>query len=158
MPVLNFPMQQQQMSEWCWAAVASSTSVFFRDPSVWRQCDLASDQLSVPNCCTAMSVACNRQWLLEAALSRIAHLNAVRGVPGSLSAVSGEIDAGRPVGARIQWRGSGAGHFVVVEGYDLAQNLCFVRDSLFGPSAPTFETLRTNYLGRGFWSHSYLMR
>lgn len=158
MPVLNFPMQQQQMSEWCWAALSSSTTVFFNDPRAWRQCELASDQLATPNCCTGPTSACNRQWFLERALERVGHLNRIAGAPGSLQAIVGEINAGRPVGARIQWRTGGAGHFIVIEGYDTTQDLCFVRDSQFGPSVPTFSTVRSNYLGRGFWTHSYLMR
>ena len=158
MPNLQFPMQRQQMTQWCWAAVTSSTTVFFQNDRQWLQCELAAQALRLPSCCSGPPPACDQQFMLDRALSAVQNLNRIVGPPGSLAALAAEIDAGRPVAARIQWRRGGAGHFIVVEGYDPARNLCFVRDSLFGPSVSTFDVVRLNYLNEGFWTHTFLLR
>src|SRR5204862_8275584 len=53
---LTFAMQPQEDNNWCWAAVAASTWVFYNaGGTTWsQQCDVASAELSL-TCCPAKS-------------------------------------------------------------------------------------------------------
>jgi hypothetical protein len=71
--------------------------------------------------------------------------------------VFGEIDARRPVGLRIGWRGGG-GHFIAIEGYRGDGNAVAVEDPWYGTSDVEAATLRTAYQGAGTWTHVYYTR
>ena len=72
-----------------------------------------------------------------------------------------EIDAGRPVCARIQWTGGGA-HFVVLCGYQEwisggnTLQTVDVADPFYPDSTRRFDDFPASYHGGGEWSHTYL--
>jgi hypothetical protein len=39
---LDFTMQHQQQTNWCWAAVSTSVALFYDPVSTWTQCAVAS--------------------------------------------------------------------------------------------------------------------
>ena len=43
--VLKFTMQQQEQTNWCWAAASTSVSHFYDSSSAWTQCKVANTQL-----------------------------------------------------------------------------------------------------------------
>lgn len=156
---LDFTMQAQTESNWCWAATATSVSHFYRVRSRWTQCRVADAELQRTDCCGSPTAGpCNVPWYLDRALTRTRNLVRVTG-PVSFSAVRAEIDAGRPVGARVGWSGGG-GHFTCIYGYStvLGQAFLDVDDPIHGTSHLTVADFSTDYQGSGTWTHTYFTK
>lgn len=155
--LLSFAMQTQQQSNWCWSAVATSTSLFYNASSAWTQCAVVNDELGQTTCCAdGSTTACNQAWFLERALTRTNNLNDWQAGSLSASAIRSQLVAGRPLGVRIGWSGGG-GHFVIVHGID-ASSTVTVSDSIYGTSTMSLSAFKTKYQGTGSWTHSYLTR
>ena len=104
---LAFNMQMQTQSNWCWAATSTSVSHFYWFWSTWTQCRVANGELGHSDCCnSSVPSACNVPWYLDKALTRTHNFVSIIGQQASFQQVREEIDAGRPVGARIGWNGS----------------------------------------------------
>jgi papain like cysteine protease AvrRpt2 len=150
---LNFAMERQEQGNWCWSAVATSTAHFYRD-AAWTQCQVASAVVGGP-CCQDPG-PCDVQNALDAALAAVQHLYGWAEGHAGWNDVVSEISAGRPIALRIGWVGGG-GHFVVIDGYDGAgeQGFVTVRDPDAGTNVVPYRKLRDDYLGAGYWSHTY---
>ncbi len=71
---LDFWMQHQQQTNWCWAAVATSVSHFFNPASTWTQCAVANGELNRNDCCgSGASGPCNVYGFLGSSLTRVGH-------------------------------------------------------------------------------------
>jgi hypothetical protein len=153
---LSFQMQPQQQTNWCWAAVSTSVSLFYDPASTWTQCSVANGELGRSDCCgSGAATACNVYGYLASALQRVGHLDHWDGNVASFQAVDDEVDAGRPIGIRVAWSGGGA-HFLAVIGYlEDTQNYVAVDDPIYGKSDVTYDALKTSYQGSGTWTHSY---
>jgi hypothetical protein len=153
---LNFQMQPQQESNWCWAAVSTSVASYYDATSTWTQCSVANGELGRSDCCgSGAGTACNVYGFLASALQRVGHLDHWDGNAATFQAVDDEVDAGRPLGIRVAWSGGGA-HFLAVIGYlEDAVNYVAVDDPIYGKSDLTYDTLKTSYQGTGTWTHSY---
>jgi hypothetical protein len=153
---LDFQMQHQQQSNWCWAAVSTSVALYYDAASTWTQCTVANGELSRTDCCgTGASTSCNVYGYLNTALTRVGHLDRMDSSVASFQAVDDEIDAGRPIGIRVAWSGGGA-HFLAVIGYlEDDTNYVAVDDPIYGKSDLTYDTLKTSYQGSGSWTHTY---
>jgi hypothetical protein len=151
---LAFNMQAQTQSNWCWAATARSVSHYYWFLSRWSQCNIACAELSLTTCCDApVPDACNVSWWLAKALQRTQNFVSVTG-PVDFAAVKAEIDAGRPVGARIGWSGGG-GHFCVIYGYTaglFGDNYFDIDDPIYGKSHLTVSDFSNQYQGTGTWT------
>ena len=147
-------MQAQTQSNWCWAATARSASHYYWFLSRWSQCNIACAELSLTTCCDApVPDACNVSWWLAKALQRTQNFVSVTG-PVDFAAVKAEIDAGRPVGARIGWSGGG-GHFCVIYGYTaglFGDNYFDIDDPIYGKSHLTVSDFSNNYQSTGTWT------
>jgi papain like cysteine protease AvrRpt2 len=153
-------MQQQLQSNWCWAAVTCSTSAYYLANTPWGQCTLVNAALGQTGCCAnGSSAPCNQPWYLDRALQRTGNLGSRASGPVAWEKIRGEIDAGRPVGARIGWSGGG-GHFVLLTGYRSAGSVreVEVQDPFTGRSALPLDQFRTRYKSTGTWTHTYLTR
>ncbi|HFP9327714.1 TPA: papain-like cysteine protease family protein [Raoultella planticola] len=154
---LAFNMQSQTQTNWCWAATATSVSHFYSSISEWTQCKLAGEELEQTNCCcNPVPSLCNVTWYLEKALSRTNNfVTQITGI-ATFQQVCDEIDAGRPVGARIGWQGGG-GHFLVIYGYSLIDSVEYfdIDDPIYGKNHMTVMDFSSNYQGFGFWTHTY---
>src|SRR5580704_8403433 len=94
MPSIDFLMQKQEHSDWCWAAVTSSVDRYFNPKSTWCQCKLASrmakaERLKVRSCgsCNGSKSTpevCNQPWYLQKALKIVRRLKG-EPLPGPLS-------------------------------------------------------------------------
>jgi hypothetical protein len=151
---LAFNMQAQTQSNWCWAATARSVSHYYWFLSRWSQCKIACAELNLTTCCDAtVPDACNLSWWLAKALTRTQNFVSVTG-PVDFATVKAEIDAGRPVGARVAWSGGGA-HFVVIYGYTEAlfgNNYFDIDDPIYGKSHLTVSDFSNNYQNTGTWT------
>lgn len=153
---LSFTMQHQQQSNWCWAAVSTSVSLYYDASSTWTQCLVANAQLGRSDCCgSGAGGPCNVYGYLDQALTTVGHLSSVSGI-ASFSSVDGEVDAGRPLGIRVAWSGGGA-HFLAIIGYlEDTPNWVAVDDPIYGKSDLTYDTLVSGgYQGSGTWTTSY---
>lgn len=154
---LSFTMEHQQQTQWCWAAVSTSVSHYYDASSAWTQCTVVNGELGQSTCCkSGSSAACNQPWYLDLALTRTGNLAAVSAGTTSFAGTRGEIDAGRPLGARIGWSGGG-GHFVVLAGYkpDPGSERVAIEDPWYGASDIALSTFTSSYQGTGSWTHSY---
>lgn len=156
---LDFDMQAQTESNWCWAAASTSVSHFYWFLSPWTQCRVANAELGRSDCCgTPAPGPCNVPWYLDRALTRTQNHVSITG-PASFSTVRGEIDAGRLVGARVGWSGGG-GHFMCIYGYStfLGQDYFDVDDPIYGKSHLSVADFSSNYQGSGTWTHTYFTK
>ncbi|GBL44754.1 hypothetical protein SFMTTN_0555 [Sulfuriferula multivorans] len=158
---LAFTMQAQTQTNWCWAANATSVSHFywwFRNS--WTQCRVANAELAHNDCCnSSVPAACNVPWYLDCALTRTNNFVSMSATQAGFAQVRAEIDAGRPVGARIGWSGGG-GHFVMIYGYSLVIGLEYfdIDDPIYGKSHLTVADFSSNYQGSGSWTHTYFTK
>jgi hypothetical protein len=156
---LSFNMQMQTQSNWCWAATATSVSHYFWRWSTWNQCRVANAELERTDCCqTPVPADCNVPWYLDRSLTRTRNFVSMTG-PVGFEQVRAEIDAGRPVGARIGWSGGG-GHFMVIYGYSLIGGGEFfdIDDPIYGKSHIPVSEFAGSYQGAGSWTHTYFMK
>jgi hypothetical protein len=157
---LAVALQRQEQTQWCWAACTTSVAAFFDAASRWTQCRLADAAHGQTACCRdGATDACNRPWYLDRALERTGNLAGKTGGAAAWETVREEIDAGRPVGVRIGWRGGG-GHFVLITGYRavIRQPRVHVEDPWTGASELTLGDLAARYQGTGAWTHTYRTR
>jgi hypothetical protein len=160
---LTFSMQAQQQTNWCWAAVSASVASYFNTPgpsgTPWQQCEIASAEFAPVSCCPNGSApACNRDWYLDKALTRVNHLaSPATSGAASFPYIQQQINSNCPVGVRIGWIGDG-GHFVVVSGYDdtNGNQMVDVEDPIYGPSVYDYNAFCTGYQsGAGTWTDTY---
>ena len=155
---LGFSMQPQQQTNWCWSAVATSTSHFYNAGSTWTQCTLANQQLGQTTCCqNGASTACNVAWYLDRALGATGNLDGWQGGTVSQAILEGDLVKTCPVGVRIAWSGGGA-HFIIVDGATTSNSTVHVEDPIYGTSDIAYNTLVTKYQGTGSWTHTYFTK
>jgi len=156
---LAFAMQAQTESNWCWAAASTSVSHYYWFLSTWTQCRVANAELGRGDCCASPAPGpCNVPWYLDRALTRTNNFVSVTGTV-AFSTIRTEIDAGRPVGARIGWSGGG-GHFVCIYGYSTFLGLQYfdIDDPIYGKSHLSVPDFSNNYQGSGNWTHTYFTK
>ena len=162
MPTLPFPLQLQEQENWCWCAISVSVDHYFNPASPWKQCRFAGAELGTDCCPTGSSEECNQIRRLDPPLRRVGRLRD-RPIPRplTLNEVKQEIDAGRPICARIQWR-DGGGHFVIISGYETTPRgvvLLMIEDPAFDKSRVKFDMFLTNYhVGHGKWTGTFLLQ
>jgi hypothetical protein len=77
---LNFNMQPQTQSNWCWAATSTSVSHYYSWFSPWTQCKVANGELGYSNCCNSpVPSPCNVSWYLDRALTRTENFVSITG-------------------------------------------------------------------------------
>lgn len=180
---MNFylPMvwQQQQQSNWCWAACTSMVCQFYIPTMFPSQCSVATitintgrSQTSI-DCCdpTVASTTGNSTWGILPPLALTGHFASMVWASMNFGALLGELSAGRPVCVQIAWR-SGGGHFIVINGAEQSfwffpyfphfppippippitpTELVYVEDPWYGPTVCTYSQLVNNYQGSGTW-------
>lgn len=152
--VLNFNMQHQLQSEWCWAAVSVSVAHYYDAHSSWTQCRMVNAQKGLATCCqNGGSDDCNQPGFLDDALTRAGHLNSETGGTTAIDTVLEDLTAANPVCIRIGWSGGG-GHFIAATGAE-DPDIMMVDDPIYGHSVLTYNTLANDYQGSGSWTNSY---
>jgi hypothetical protein len=156
--LLGFDVEQQQQSNWCWAAVSVSVAQYYRRQTPWTQCTVAGAELNRSDCCGGgAGTGCNVVWYLDRALTRVQSLRIRNAGSTPFADVQAEIAADRPLGCRIGWS-TGGGHFVTIGGWMLAPDgtqYVDVFDPLYSYSQTTYQSFVSAYQGVGTWTHSY---
>jgi hypothetical protein len=159
-------MQTQTEDNWCWAAVATSTSLHYDRSSAWTQCELANSILPLPSgvdCCVsgAAPPQCDVEWYLDLALTATSNLLEVRAGTVGFAKLTALLDGNRPLAVRIAWAGGG-GHFVVFHQWEkTASGMEFVvvADPFYGERTLLYNDCVYRYPATGAttgtWTHSY---
>ncbi|MFI5531693.1 papain-like cysteine protease family protein [Kitasatospora sp. NPDC051853] len=149
---LNLTMQQQQQTNWCWAASGNTIATYYGYTYSQNQfCNAAFNRSVNSSCPNNQATLGNVQTAL-----RYIGINPGSYVTGYLrySTVQTEIDANRPVETRIQWS-SGGGHMHVLYGYDTGNNWVYWGDPW--PSSYRYNWADYNYYVNNdtfSWTHS----
>ena len=158
---LDFDMQDQEQTKWCWAAVATSVALFYDPQTPWTQCTVANGQLHRNDCCgNGAAGPCNQYSFLASALELVGCLDSWDvNNSATFDEVRTEIDNQRALCFRVRWNGGGA-HFATIVGYlaagGPAGNLIWAEDSLFGRSQIAFDRFPADYPnGGGDWTDTY---
>ena len=148
-------MEPQKASNWCWAAVSKSVSMFYNAGSTWTQCLVAKQTLGMANCCDAnIPTACNVAHNLTDPLTVVGNFNLTT-TSETMAHVQSEINDGHPMGVRVEWANH-SGHFVIIDGYDTESDSFSVRDPIYGTSIVSRNDLISgHYKGDGTWTDSY---
>lgn len=125
---LNFTMQPQTQTNWCWAAVSASVGNYYGTGS-WTQCGVATAALD-RNCCNQPG-PCNVYGYLDSALRITRSFNGMNQGSLQMPAIQNQINMGRPIGLRCAWYGGGA-HFLTI--YGTNGNYVLIADSIYGYS------------------------
>jgi len=150
---LRFTMQQQEQTQWCWAAVSTSVNLYYHPASGQTQCALTNVAMNQTTCCqNGSTVQCNQPWFLDQALQIVGNLNAWSAGKAALATVKNEIRACRPFCLRIGWNGGG-GHFVTVYGFALQR--INIADPWYGNSVVPYGPFPSTYQGGGTWTDNY---
>jgi len=169
--LMGVDLQMQQQTNWCWAAVGTSTTLFFDPTNALTQCALAGAFLkqSPGFCCTGTNGGgpqCNTTASLSAVLTSTGTLMSVTQGTLPLQGVRAQINNAVPIAARIGWDGGG-GHFVMVTGVGpddpRGDNFTLVEiedpsQSDYGSHFVPYATLVKGYRGSGTWTHYYLLQ
>lgn len=156
--IQNFQIQNQLLSNWCWAAVASSISRYYNNNSPWTQGTLAANLTGHDSCSVITKdtapiapPVCNQ--VLDVASALKVTGNFVQQVlrPLTFNEVIGQVQGGWPVCCQISWDEYTTSHFVVVYGFNA--NMLVVGDPEAGVCSVDYTQFTTGYRG-GKWSRS----
>jgi len=150
---LNFNMQQQTQSNWCWAAVSASVGNYYGTGS-WSQCVVANYELDRNSCCNQPG-PCNVYGYLDSALRTTRSFASMSQGSIQMPAINNQISLGRPIGLRCAWYGGGA-HFLTI--YGTNGNYILVADSIYGYSTRALNSFPGSYNGGGNWTTTYFTR
>ena len=158
----SFPLQHQEQSNWCWAALAVSVAQYYDPETPWTtQCDLAGTEIGVNCCPTGTDPShCNVPLTLPRGLNRVGHYaGRISDRPAKRIQIKEEIDAGRPLCAAISFAGTSIVHFVVISAYSWTPTsfTVTVEDPISGHWTDLhLDDLKTDYgADHGFWTFTY---
>jgi hypothetical protein len=122
MPALNFPLPQQECTEWCWAAVGSAVTACYQDDPPLNQRQVVGKVLgggaSNCNCQQDPTLPCNRPQNLAFVLDRANQHGGDSAASMEFSEVKDEIDQNRPIVVQVALAEPAAsGHAIAIYGY-----------------------------------------
>jgi hypothetical protein len=155
---INFVMQHQEQTMWCWDAASVSVAKFYNQGAAWTQGSLANTEFGRQDCAVVAGQVspCNWGRWPDSPLQTVGHLNARLDVALTSVQLGAELAKSAPVVVNIAWRGGG-GHIAAVRGRSLTDGVAHVavEDPWYGPSDMTYDAFRDNYQGLGNWNVSY---
>ena len=157
--LLSLQVPRQEQDNWCWAATSVGVARFYDSDSRWTQCRIVNRDLDRDDCCAdGAGGPCDVYGYLERALGTVGHLERMTTGAAGPKQVASDIEARRPIGARVAWSGGGA-HFLALGGWrELPEPYVHVEDPWYGSSDVPYATLVNGYQGSGSWTHSYWTR
>jgi hypothetical protein len=145
-------MVTQELTEWCWAAVAQTFEAL-RGTTV-EQCQIAVSVLGL-GCCGDDKPSCNvERKFPEVCQARSIPCKPVGGIL-EFSDIKAEIDQGRPVCCFIQ---SSIGHVILISGYAPGEQLHILDPGFDEPMPPreqSYASFRVLYGDDGHWLNTY---
>lgn len=169
---LDMSVDESDLDDWCWAAVSVGVARGYRNNPAKRQCELATAVLNdgspaVTVCCAPLGDAalkfCDTTHSLAEPLKPHHRDTITKPEHRTRDFVISEINAGHPIGVRIQFTDAGdRGHFVVISGFvegpDGLRLLVWDPDlELSEPNKVLFDEFVNHYGGlNGVWDESYV--
>lgn len=155
---MQYQLDSQEQTYWCWAAVAQSVRAHFNSRSPLSQCQVATQTLNrfenlAVNCCQDPD-ACNIPYFLDRALSQVGHLNLVYPAPFSWNDVRYVTrQMNRPLCAYLS--SASSGHYVVITDAFLANGAEYLLvhdpdDTFLGAVQIAYDEFRLNYALSGY--------
>lgn len=155
---INFFMQPQEQTLWCWDAATVSVAAYYDPATAWTQCSLANAELGRNDCCVPAGQVspCNQGRWPDTALQRIRRLNQRLDNALTSAQIGAEMAKSSPVVVNIAWQGGG-GHIAAVRGRSLFAGVehVSVADPWYGDSDVTYDAFVNRYQGNGTWTVSY---
>ena len=164
--MINFAMEEQCHSNWCWAAVAASVAAYYDRGTYKKQCNIAALELAREDCCSyscgAEDVECNLTNVFASPLNRVRCLERLeRFKQATPSEVLEELEAGRPICVRTLWP-DGSAHFLAIVGCWSDTDgtpMLALDDPFWGRSEYSYDRFSTHYqLVGGKWNDTYYTR
>lgn len=113
--ISKFQIEQQLMSQWCWAAVAVSVRKFYDPLFMMSQRDFVGGELNLPPCSQSPFDFCNQRHSLQLALNSLKVFRNKLDGPCRAKGIITEISSGRPIGCQLVRDGID-GHYIVIKG------------------------------------------
>jgi hypothetical protein len=158
---LRFVIQQQIMSNWCWAAVATSVFKYYRPASLITQRKFVSDILQIPQCNTTgqLPLACNKPYGLVAALDSLRIYDGWENKPTHPDIIYDELINKRPVGILLS-NNVNNGHFLVISGINLTPSgtVLTIEDPINASTRDVRYSLLVNGFEGSYWTKTYFTR
>jgi hypothetical protein len=155
--LLNFEMQPQQQTYWCWSACTVSVEKYYSPASDLTQCTLANTEWGRNDCCGAGGPgACNRGNWPQTPMQRLGRLNQDLRNTLTVLQISDELANGAPFIADVVWR-DGNSHVLAVHGRSRVAGIEYVTvaDPAYGNSTWTYDDFLNRYQNIGTWRFSY---
>jgi hypothetical protein len=156
--MLDFVMQHQELSKWCWAAISVSMGRYY-GTRYCQQHEVASALLGFD--CShfqeepEVAARCNEYAMLDEALQLVGCYSHWSPGRPTFERIQAEIDAGRPICLRVEWYRGGS-HYVVLVGYYAGTREIYIEDALHGPSIQAFDKFPNNYrMSGGVWRETF---
>ncbi|WP_084716183.1 papain-like cysteine protease family protein [Saccharothrix syringae] len=163
---IDFAMQHQEQTWWCWNAATVSVAKFYNPAAAWTQGSLANAEFARNDCTVAAGQVspCNWGRWPDAPLQRVGHFG--ERLNNALTSVQlgAELAKSAPVVVNIAWRDRNGnitgGHIVALRGRSLRDGVEWVSvsDPWSGDSDMTYESFRNSYPDNGLWNVSYRTR
>jgi len=155
---VNFTMQHQQQTYWCWDATTVSIAAFYNPASAWTQGTLANTVFGRSDCAVAAGQVspCNWGQWPDAPLTTVGHFTQKLSNALTLVQLGTQLAKPAPVVCNIAWAGGG-GHIVALRGRSVVGGVDHVSvgDPWYGDSDQTYSTFLNKYQGSGTWNVSY---
>jgi Papain-like cysteine protease AvrRpt2 len=161
--MLEFRMEPQRYSNWCWAAVAASVAAYYNQGTYKPQCEIADLELERKDCCTPPDDAAHFDFnvtnVFASPLNRVDCFQRLsRFQQAQPSEVREELEAGRPIGVRTVWPDGGA-HFLAIVGCwsdTEGAPMLALDDPFWGRSEYSYDRFSKHYqLLGGKWNDTY---
>jgi hypothetical protein len=151
---LAVDVEVQQKTRWCWAAIGSALTRFYRPATPLTQRQTAS--VVLVRDCQANPDGCNHMLAMPLVLTRLGFADGHAGIVPFEDLV-GPLSSGRPIAVRVS-RG-GVQHFMLCKGYDQPRRLIEIDDPADGRThAIPYDALRTGQSLLGSWLDTYTTR
>ncbi|WP_424101139.1 papain-like cysteine protease family protein [Moorena producens] len=155
--ILDFWLEKQVLSCWCWAAIAASIGRFYKTCLLTQQ-QIAAELLNIsPSQLSQLDNIDNnnKQLTLDKSLKiakSYSHWSLGR---PSFERILLELTMGHPVCVRIEWFTGGA-HYLAIKGANPKEKSLYLDDSLNGPSIMSYSDFPKCYndIG-GVWTETF---
>ncbi|MFL6115778.1 MAG: papain-like cysteine protease family protein [Catenulispora sp.] len=155
---LNFVMQPQEQTMWCWDATTVSVTKYYEPASTLTQGKLANTVFGRNDCIVAagQTSPCNQGNWPDVPLQTVGHFNQRQNNALTSVQIGAEMAKNAPVAVNIAWAGGG-GHIVAVRGRSVSGGVehVSVGDPWYGDSDVVYDDFVHRYQGSGSWTVSY---
>jgi hypothetical protein len=160
----EFTIEQQEMSNWCWAAATCAIAGFYDPANAWKQKSLVAAVLNMPICATAapppVMATCNKQADASDSLTTVNCFSVTVEAPLDIDDIIRELSANRPFCCQL-WHDVHGGHLIIVydfKGKEASDFLVSVADPFDACCRlMDYNELLNNYQNSGAsWIRTYL--